>query len=218
MSEPTRPTHPDVEIARAEIGFQGFLRLDVVRFRHRRFGGEWSAPRRYDLLRVGTAVAVILYDPDRDAVVLVEQLRLGALFAGASPWQIEVAAGLADAGEPPAAVAIREVREETGLLPAGALIPIQRYLPSPGVSDERVLLYCARVDSTAAGGLHGLPDEGEDIQVVVKPFAEIETLLDGGMIENGHSLIAFYWLLRHRERLRRLWSAPPEPCAGQPRP
>ena len=115
-------------------------------------------------------------------------------------------------------MAIREVREETGLLPAGALIPIQRYLPSPGVSDERVMLYCARVDATAAGGLHGLPDEGEDIRVVVKPFAEIETLLDGGMIENGHSLIAFYWLLRHRERLRRLWIAPPEPCAGQPRP
>jgi ADP-ribose pyrophosphatase len=217
MSEPARPTHPDIEIAHAETGFQGFLRLDVVRFRQRRFTGEWSEPRRYNLLRVGAAVAVVLYDPDRDAVVLVEQVRLGALFAGTSPWQVEVAAGLAAADEPPAAVAIREVREETGLLPAGPLIPIQRYLPSPGVSDESVLLYCARVDSTAAGGLHGLPDEGEDIRVVVKPVAEIEALLDAGMIENGHSLIALYWLLRHRERLRRLWSAP-QLCAGRPSP
>jgi ADP-ribose pyrophosphatase len=210
MSVTARPTHPDVEIKEDEIGFQGFLRLDVVRFRHRRFDGGSSALRRQELLRVGPAVAVVLYDPDRDAVVLVEQLRLGALFAGASPWQIEAAAGRADAAEPPEAVAIREVREETGLSPAGPLIPIQRYLPSPGVSDESVLLYCARVDSTAAGGLHGLPDEGEDIRVVVKPLAEIETLLDAGRIENGHSLIALYWLLRQRERLRRLWRAPPE--------
>jgi ADP-ribose pyrophosphatase len=208
--------HPDVEIAQAEIGFQGFLRLDVVRFRHRQFAGGWSPPRRYELLRVGRAVAVVLYDPERDAVVLVEQLRLGALLAGASPWQIEAAAGRADTDEPPAAVAVREVREETGLVPTGALIPIQRYLPSPGVSDESVLLYCARVDSGAAGGLHGLPDEGEDIRVVVKPIAEIEALLDAGMIDNGHSLIALFWLLRHRERLRRLWSEPPEPGAGRP--
>jgi ADP-ribose pyrophosphatase len=216
MSEPAWPTHPDVEIAQAETAFQGFLRLDVCRFRHRRFGGEWSALRRYDLLRVGIAVAVVLYDPDRDAIVLVEQLRLGALFAGASPWQFEVAAGLADAEEPPAAVAIREIREETGLVPAGALIPIQRYLPSPGVSDESVLLYCARVDSTAAGGLHGLREEGEDIRVVVKAADEVEALLDAGMIENGHSLVALYWLMRHRERLRRLWSPPPQPCAEEP--
>jgi ADP-ribose pyrophosphatase len=216
MSEPAPPTHADVEIAQAEIGFQGFLRLDVIRFRHRRFAGEWSASRRYELLRVGPAVAVVLYDPDRDAVVLVEQLRLGALLAGAAPWQIEAAAGRADAAEPPEAVAIREVREETGLSPAGPLIPIQRYLPSPGVSDESVLLYCARVDSTAAGGVHGLPEEGEDIRVVVKSLAEVESLLDAGTIENGHSLIALYWLLRHRDRLRRLWRGPPEPGAGQP--
>jgi ADP-ribose pyrophosphatase len=217
MSEPPRPTHPDVEIAQTEIGFEGFLRLDVVRFRHRRFDGEWSTPRRHELLRVGPAVAVVLYDPERDAVVLVEQMRLGALLAGAAPSQIEAAAGRADAGEPPEAVAIREVREETGLVPAGPLIPIQRYLPSPGVSDETVLLYLARVDSTVAGGFHGRADEGEDIRVVVKTLAEVETLLDAGMIENGHSLIALFWLLRHREHLRRRSSTPPEPGAGERR-
>jgi ADP-ribose pyrophosphatase len=201
--------HPDVEIMQAEIAFERFLRMDVFRFRHRLFHGEWSAVRSYDVLRRGMAVAVVLYDPDRDEVVLVEQLRLPALLAGASPWQIEVPAGVVEDGETTVAVAIREIHEETGLVPAGALIPIQRYLPSPGASDESVVLYCARVDSTAATGLHGLPEEGEDIRVVVKSFSEIEALLDAGMIENGHSLVALYWMLRHRERLRRLWSAPP---------
>jgi ADP-ribose pyrophosphatase len=74
-----------------------------------------------------------------------------------------------------------------------------------------VVLYCARVDSTGAAGLHGLPEEGEDIRVVVKTFAEVEALLDAGLIENGSSLVALLWLARHRKRLRRLWSVPPQP-------
>jgi ADP-ribose pyrophosphatase len=209
MSKTVEPSHPDVEIERVETGFERFLRLDVFRFRQRLFCGAWSASRSHDVLRRGPAVAIVLYDPDRDRVVLIEQLRLPALLAGASPWQIEVPAGLVEAGETPAAVAIREVREETGLETIDALVPIQRYLPSPGDSDESVMLYCARVDSAAAAGIHGLPEEGEDIRVVVKTFAEIAALIDAGAIENGHSLIGLYWLVRHREHLRRLWSGPP---------
>ncbi|MGA8382037.1 MAG: NUDIX domain-containing protein [Stellaceae bacterium] len=201
------PGHPDVEIIEAATAFERFLRMDVVRFRHRRFSGEWSQPLTHDVLRRGQAVAVALYDPDRDAVVLVEQLRLPALLAGASPWQIEVVAGLVDAGEPPELVAVRETREESGLALGGELVPIQRYLPSPGASDESVLLFCARVDATAAAGVHGLAQEGEDIRVVVKTMAEVEAMLDAGSIENGHTLVTLYWLVRHRDELRRRWGA-----------
>lgn len=201
-------THPDVLITGAEIAFERFLRMDVFRFRHHLFSGEWSGLRSYDVLRRGPAVAIVLYDPDCDTVVLIEQFRLPALLAGSSPWQIEAAAGLVDTDEPPEGVAIRETREETGLTLIGEPIPIQRYLPSSGGSDESVFLFCGRVDSTAAAGVHGLPEEHEDIRVVVKPWAEIEAMLDAGAIESGHTLIALYWLSRHRERLRRLWMAP----------
>ncbi len=205
MSQTSPPTYPDVEIIEATKGFERFLRMDVIRFRNRLFSGGWSAEHTYDVLRRGQAVAVVLYDPDRDSVVLVEQFRLPALLARASPWQIEVVAGLFDADETPEMVAVRETREETGLALEGELIPIQRYLPSPGASDESVFLFCARINSTAAVGLHGVTEEGEDIRVVVKTMAEVEALLDAGLIENGHTLVALYWLLRHRYRLRRLW-------------
>jgi ADP-ribose pyrophosphatase len=202
---PVPPPHPDAEITAVEIGFERFLRMDVFHFRHRLFSGEWSAARSYDVLRRGPAVAIVLYDPDRDAVVLVEQFRLPALLAGSSPWQIEAAAGLLDGEETPEAVAIRETREETGLSLIGEPVAIQRYLPSPGDSDESVYLFCGRVDSTAAGGVHGLADEHEDIRVVVKPWPEIEALLDAGAIESSHTVIALYWLLLHRDRLRQRW-------------
>ncbi len=122
-------------------------------------------------------------------------------------------AGLVDADETPETVAIRETREEAGLTLEGELVPIQRYLPSPGDSDESVFLFCARVDSTVAGGVHGLPEEGEDIRVVVKTLSEVEAMLDAGAIENGHTLVALYWLLRHRDRLRQLW----RPAVGEER-
>jgi len=202
------PFHPDVEIVEATKAFEHFLRMDVFRFRHRLFSGEWSALRSYDVLRRGQAAAIVLYDPDRESVVLVEQLRLPALLARSSPWQLEAAAGLVDRGETPEAVAIRETREETGLALLGEPVPIQRYLPSAGGSDESIFLFCGHVDSTAASGEHGLPDEHEDLRVVVKNLAEIETLVGEGVIESGHTLIGLFWLLRHRHRLRRLWSRP----------
>ena len=212
MTPPTRafalPAHPDVEIVEATRAFERFLRLDVFRYRHRLYSGAWSAVHTYDVLRRGAAVAVVPYDPVRDAVVLVEQFRLPALLAGAAGWQVEIPAGLIDAEEAPETVARRELHEETGLTWIGDPAPIQRYLPSSGASDEGVFLFCARIDASAAGGVHGLPEEGEDIRTVVKTISEIETMLDAGAIDTGHTLIGLYWLLRHRERLRRLWAAP----------
>ena len=199
--------HPDAEIIDAANVFARYLRIDTFRFRHRLFSGEWSAVRSYDVLRRGRAVAIVLYDPDRDSVVLVEQFRLPALLAGSSPWQLEAAAGMIDTDETAEMVAVRETREETGLGLIGEPIVIQRYLPSAGGSDESVVLFCGRVDSALAAGVHGLPEEHEDIRVAVKTLAEIEAMLDAGAIENGHTLIALYWLLRHRDRLQQLWAA-----------
>jgi ADP-ribose pyrophosphatase len=200
------PSHPDAELALTTTVSARHLRIDTFRFRHRLSSGEWSAERNYDVLRRGQAVAIVLYDPDRDEVVLVEQFRLAALLAGRSPWQLEAAAGLIDTEETPQAVAERETQEETGLTLIGAPLPVQHYLSSSGNSDEGIFLFCGRVDSTAAAGVHGLPEEHEDIRVVVKTLTEVEALLDAGAIESGHTLIGLYWLLRHRDRLRRLWA------------
>src|SRR5207237_3737856 len=166
------PAHPDLALTKIKIGFSRFLQLDVVHFRHRLFSGEWSGERIYDVLRRGDAVAIRLYDPDRDSVVLVEQFRLPPLYAGFSPWQLEPVAGLVDEGESYEDVARRETREEADLEPLGELVAIQRYSPSPGDSDEATMLFCGRIDSRGAGGIHGLPEEHEDIRGVAKPVAQ----------------------------------------------
>src|ERR1700686_681333 len=62
------PRHPDVEILGEETGFARHLGVDIVRFRHRLFAGGWSGERVFDIVRRGAAVAVLLYDPERDSV------------------------------------------------------------------------------------------------------------------------------------------------------
>jgi len=82
-------------------------------------------------------------------------------------------------------------------------------LPASGSFDEAVYLFCGRVDCRGAGGVYGLAAEQEDIRVVVKTVAEIEAMLDGGQIDSSHTLISLYWLLRHRDRLRKEWGVTP---------
>jgi ADP-ribose pyrophosphatase len=200
------PEHPDLRVIGHEIRFKRHLRVDVYRFRHRLFSGEWSGERIYDVIRRGAAVGVLLYDPDRDAVVLVEQFRLPPLLADYSPWVVEVVAGLVDReNETHEQVGLRETKEEAGVEVIGDLVPIQRYVPMPGNSDETISLFCGRMDSRKAGGIYGIADEHEDIRVVVKPLAELEAMVDAGQIDTGHTLICLYWLLRHRDTLRRKW-------------
>ncbi len=200
------PAHRDIEILDAETRFARHLKVDVVRFRHRLFAGGWSGEKLFDVVRRGGAAAVLPYDPERDCVVLIEQFRVAALYGERSPWQIEAVAGLIDAdGETPAEVARRELREEANLDPIGPLVPIQCMMPACGSFDEVVWMFCARVDSRGAGGIHGLPEEHEDIRVAVKTIHEVEAMLDAGQIESSHTLISLYWLLRHRDRLRQEW-------------
>jgi ADP-ribose pyrophosphatase len=202
---PDAPSHADLQIVEAKIGFERHLRIDVVRFRHRRFDGGWSGERVFDIIRRGPAVAVLLYDPDLDRIVLIEQFRLAALYGGRSPWQLEAVAGLVDTDETPEQVARRETREEASLDLIGPLVPIQKLMPASGSLDEVIWLFCARIDASGAGGVHGLAEEHEDIRVVVKAFDEIEALLDSGKIESAHTLVMLSWLLRRRDWLRCEW-------------
>ena len=199
------PVHPDIEIIEAHTGFARHLQVEVVRFRHRLFAGGWSGEKLFDVVRRGGAAAVVLYDPDLDSVVLIEQFRVAPLYGGRSPWQVEVVAGLIDTDETPEEVARRETREEAGLDLIGDLMPIQCVMPAVGSFDEVVWLYCGRIDARDAGGVHGLPEEHEDIRVAVRTIPEVEAMLAAGQIESAHALVGLYWLLRHRDRLRREW-------------
>lgn len=191
----------DVTIESNDVVYNGYFKMVKYRFRHRLFAGGWSEPIERELFERGHAVAMLPYDPVLDKVVMVEQIRVGAMVASDSPWQLEIVAGIIDKDETPEAVAVREAEEEAGL-EVQKLLPMTRYLSSSGGCSERIHLYLGIVDASRAGGVHGLAEEDEDILVHVVPFTTAMQWMDEGKIENAASIIALQWLALNRERLR----------------
>ncbi|WP_111655614.1 NUDIX domain-containing protein [Isoalcanivorax indicus] len=212
----------DVEILSRESPFRGFFRLDRLRLRHRLFAGGWSRELTRELFVRTEAAGVLPWDPVRDEVLLIEQFRAGALDYRDTPWCLEVIAGIADQqGESLEDMIRREAQEEAGLT-LEALIPLPSYLVSPGGSNERMTLFFAVTDLSAAGGLHGNAAEGEDIRVLRVPLAEIPALMEAGRLDNAPCLIALQWLQLHHAALRRQYlsvhdTCPDSPLAGGPR-
>lgn len=198
--------HKDFQIIESKRAFQGYFAIEQVIFKHRLFKGGWSDAYQREIFERGNASAVILYDPNLQQVVLLEQFRPGALSSTKSPWMIEIVAGIIEEGETAENVAIREAEEEAGQV-IDNLIEIGSYFTTPGGSSEKITLYCARVDATDATGIFGLEDENEDIRVFTMTLDEVSKGLEEGLFENATALIAMQYLLLNKQKLNELWLA-----------
>jgi len=197
----------EVRAIRTRTGYAGFFKISVTTLRHRRFDGTMGPELTREVFQRGDAVAVLPYDPVADRVLLIRQFLPGAWAAGRPARPLMAVAGMLDeAGEPAEATARREAAEEAGIV-LGTLIPAISFMPSPGGSSERVETFVARADLSAAGGVHGLASEGEDIRVEVMDAEAAIALLDAGAIEAGPAVVLLLWFARHRARLRRDWTA-----------
>ncbi|AEJ00625.1 nucleoside diphosphate pyrophosphatase [Nitrosomonas sp. Is79A3] len=195
----------DVEILEKTVCFEGFFRIERYRLRHRLFSGDWSHPLVREVFERGHAAAVLPYDPIRDEVVLIEQFRVGALNAPGGPWLMEIVAGIIEADETTEDVVKRESIEEANCIITD-LIPLYNFLVSPGGTTESVALFCGRVDTTHAGGVHGASEEGEDIKVHVVAVDTALALLQAGKINSVSAIIALQWLALNRDQVRTMWA------------
>ncbi|EGA67795.1 ADP-ribose diphosphatase [Vibrio brasiliensis] len=196
-------TRQDVEIISKETLFQGFFKMIKYRFKHKLFEGGWSETIEREMFERGHAAAMLPYDPVRDEVVLIEQIRVGALEHD-NPWQLEIIAGMIDREEDAESVVRREAVEEAGV-EIGQLEKVTSYYPSSGGCSEKLDVYVGQVDASTANGIHGLDYEGEDIRVHVVSRQQAYQWVIDGKFENGASIIALQWLELNQQRLKRQW-------------
>lgn len=196
-------TPDDVDVVSRETLFQGFFRMVKYRFKHRLFQGGWSPIIEREMFERGHAAAMLPYDPVRDQVVIIEQIRVGAL-EHARPWQLEIVAGIIDRDESAEQVVRREAEEEAGIS-VKRMETITSYYPSSGGCSEKLDVYVGEVDASLANGIHGLDYEGEDIKVHVMSREQAYQLVRDGRIENGASIIALQWLELNYEQLQTKW-------------
>ena len=180
----------DVEIIARETLYRGFFSLDLYRFRHRLFNGQMSHEVRREIFERGHAAVLLPFDPVRDEVVLIEQIRIAAYDTSETPWLLEMVAGMI---------------EEAGLI-VKRTKPVLSFLASPGGTSERSSIMVGEVDATTASGIHGLADENEDIRVHVVSREQAYQWVEEGKIDNAASVIALQWLQLHHQALKNEWA------------
>jgi 8-oxo-dGTP pyrophosphatase MutT (NUDIX family) len=118
-----------------------------------------------------------------EEVVLIQQYRHGI-----RAMTMEIPGGLVEAGETPRAAAKRELLEETGY--QGEVWTDLGYVhPNPAIQDNRCHTFL--VLGVTQMGPQAL-DEKEDIEVILRPIADIPRLIREGQIT--HSLVvAAFW-------------------------
>lgn len=200
---PPGPADPDrLRIEERREPYAAYFSVQELRLRHRLHRGGWSAPMERAVFVSGDAVVVLPWDPVRDRVLLVDQLRAGPAARGdAQPWVYEPIAGRIDAGESPETTARREAEEEAGIT-LGRMIAVPSHYPSPGIMAEYVYSFVGIADlPDGIATVSGLDSEGEDIRGTLLAREELTRMALDGRIVSGPLMILALWLDRMAARL-----------------
>jgi len=193
----------DIALRDRRLVYANYFSVEEYDFRHSRFDGGTSPEINRAAFISSDAATVLPYDPKRDLVLVVEQIRSGPLARGAeNPWLLEPIAGRVDAFETPEDCARREAAEEAGLT-LDRLIEAARYYPSPGAKAEFLYSYIALCDlPDDLPRLGGLASEAEDIRAHLLPFEEAMALISTPEFASGPLILSLLWLAGQRERFR----------------
>ncbi|MDC9595710.1 ADP-ribose diphosphatase [Xenorhabdus anantnagensis] len=204
LASPFSFTKQDVEVISQKTLYHGFFKMTEYQFRHRLFRGGWSETVKREVFERGHAGVLLPYDPVRDEVVLIEQIRIPAIETSHTPWLLEVIAGMIEEGEDAEQVVRREAVEEAGIEVKRCQFALS-YLSSPGGTTERMNIFVGEIDSSTASGVHGLEGEHEDIRVLVVSREQAYQWVEEGIIDNAASVIAIQWLALHHEKIKKAW-------------
>lgn len=207
MSKTTQPhcnPHLQARILSSEPKSTGFLKVSAFQIEadlHE--GGSQQVMR--EVMARGDAVGILAYDPHKDLVILVNEMRPGLLVNGDYPYATHVAAGGIEKGESALDAAAREAREELNLPLSHTQIMHDRIYVSSGGTSERITMIFGIVkapDPTKIIIL-GNQDEGENIRLDILPARAFMNMLKTDEIKDFKTLTAAYWLKEHRAALRK---------------
>jgi nudix-type nucleoside diphosphatase (YffH/AdpP family) len=180
-----------VRVQRVETLSDDWYILKKTTFDFQRADGSWQTVSRETYDR-GNGATVLLYNRERQTVILTRQFRYPAYVNGHHGMLIETCAGLLEAADPETRIR-QEAEEETGYTVGDVELVFTAFM-SPGSVTERLFFYLGEytpVDRTGAGG--GLLSDGEDIGVLELPFAEAIAMIARGEIADGKTIM----LLQH---------------------
>lgn len=187
----------DVEITQREYLYQGFIQVEKISLRHQLFNqANYTSTIQRELIHRKEAAGVLIYNDQQQRFALIEQFRVGAIDDPVSPWQLEIIAGVLDGDESPESCIRRESIEESGC-EIQDLEHLFSFYPSAGACDEIFHLYVAQAELPEQGGVFGMPDEGENIQLHIVQYQDLNQLLSSSRLRNAPVIMALQWLKQH---------------------
>jgi len=161
-------------------------RFDVVEIdQQTRDGG--TKPRQV-VLHPGAVVILPMVDADHVCLIRNERIAVGKTL-------IELPAGTMEPPATPHAMAVRELKEETGYT-AERWRELPSFYMSPGILRERMHAFVA--EGLTAGD-HAR-EAGENIDNLVVPWSEAIAMVDRGEIEDAKTICALLMWERLRNR------------------
>ncbi len=189
-----------LEIKNSDMVYQGHYKVIRHTLRFKLFDGAWSPWLIREQVTRKAAVAVLLFDPQSQQLLLVEQCRFGLIGEEErSPWMLELVAGLIDEGETMESTARREAWEEAGIV-LDTLMPVMRCHPSPGGFSECAEIVYAPIsipkhpEKALQNPIFGLGEEGENIRLHTVSLKEAVQLLEAGRITTATAIMGIQWL------------------------
>lgn len=140
----------------------------------------------------GNGATVLLYNPNKQSVVLVRQFRV-ATWVNGNPdgMLIETCAGLLDNNAPEVCIR-KEAIEETGYQVGEARKVFELYM-SPGGVTELIHFFIAEYSEAQRANRGGGVDD-EDIEVLELPFVRALEMVASGEIQDGKAVILLQYL------------------------
>jgi nudix-type nucleoside diphosphatase (YffH/AdpP family) len=171
-------------------------KLALVTFEQRTPSGQWWERTR-EIYENGNSATILPYDPQRRTVLLTRQLRLPMYLQDGLESSIEACAGKLD-GETAEKRIIKEMEEELGYRIAKVEMLFELYVSPAAVMEKIAFFTCAYspADKVSEGG--GLPDEGEDIEVIETTLEQAAAMIAAGEIIDAKTVILVQYL---RERV-----------------
>lgn len=142
--------------------------------------------REGQIVRSGDSVAALVYNDEKDEVILVKQVRLPV------GETLEIPAGRIGEDEDPEEAVKREILEETGY-EVSEVTKMLEFYASPGYTTEKIHIYMAFVtdeDRVSEGG--GVKEEKEYTQVVSLDWEKAWLYYDDGRLNDGKTILSLF--------------------------
>jgi nudix-type nucleoside diphosphatase (YffH/AdpP family) len=170
--------------------------LKKTTFDFLRSDGVWQRQSRETYDR-GNGATILLFNRERQTVVLTRQFRLPAFVNGHDGMMIEAAAGLLDNASPEERIRA-EAEEETGYRVQNVEKVFEAYM-SPGSVTEKLHFFIAEYDaSSRVGHGGGVEAEGEDLEVIEWPLQDALDAVRRGEIVDAKTIMLLQFVALKR--------------------